>query len=342
MVEDGRSLAHKQAIKHDVEDVGQTRAHFNPAMALSRLLAGEPPQHVFGPQFGWPVTPLSENDLATPYHSSFGGHKKAIKSTILLARTGDVAHELLRTPISSTPARQSFSSETLVTPKLVRGLYKPELTDVLHTTKDIVSKNVDNDSLLERAIISCGTLLPKQKEQVATIINNTIKRNILPVGTLGSAYFELLRSVYARNIGNNPTVESFSDLLTTSYAVLGRPASHDIHYSGEYQNHVRPYAVVEATAPFNVDLFELVERLDGRLMVALKGSARRAIERDYVKVLHESGEENLDIETGCPANLAVSDPQHPRSDANEKYSLIEVMLHRLRDTILHKSEPYTA
>lgn len=310
------------------------RVFFNTGQAVTRLIAGEPAQYVFGLTFGWPINPLTQADLENPHLLVATGVEKAIVNTLLTAEAGDVVGVLSQSPLLQLGLKTPYTLESPVSSSLTEEVFIPILEDVFRQTRAIAGQAQTDDSMLSQVMKACGPLLSPVTDSVAKTVRDKIQRGVGTAEDKMPVYVQLIRDVYMReNSEQEPTIDQLCGLVDDSYAVLGRPASRDVKYLLKHYDLKVTLLSKNLKFYYDPSHYELRTTVDGRMRVVLRNEPLQEIETSYAGDVRKNPQTQVDVITGCPANVAVG-KVHGQS---KKFNLMETMLDRFQMIVRHNA-----
>lgn len=259
-----------------------TREHFNTTQALSRLLAGEPSEAVFGP-----LPKITERDLVPCAGSDV---VQKVRRTMLTALFIDASIILVAMPLdpnlhspATIPPEQTIEHLTLC------------LVTTCKETQEAVDKAAnlkDTTSLLSRVQDSLGNKLDVDREKVNQMMMNRIV-NLDAARIRLPKYYVLLFDLLRQDRNRYPTTEEMITLAESSLMIVTRPASIDFDYFLDDK------FVTMEREKYDSELFELLKKPNGDEWAALKRATRAEIDEIYEP-------HNANIGTCCPANSSLT------------------------------------
>lgn len=275
---------------------------FNTPNAVSRLLAHQSPDEVFGPSFGMPLRKLNDSSLlgtGEPFH-------RAVVRTFETALAHDAALELYRQKFVKLADVPSYHLDDSLTPGVERDPLVPPLLDIWNATAQDARKAISDGPkhTLTQVVDSCQSILDvSSREVVFDSISKIMFSGVSTLSSEGRRYLDLLVQKQLADPNMPKKVDQLINLAQTSSIIFGIGASgditHEILYDGNFEK-INAESTVKYRA-YDPDKFEIRKRADGSTAVFPKKDEVNIVRNEYREAL-EDDDFIPDLITGCPAN----------------------------------------
>lgn len=277
--------------------------HFDAGKAIRRLLAGEPPQHIFGDFSLLPVVDLGDVLRPDPV-------TRRVRFTLATAALIDAAQIVTEMP-EQKPASELPSQDIgLITPQTLQALMSfPFLEYTYKETREAIKIATDprrTESTLSRALAKLRKYLPVLDDEEAYLeIRELLDDQHGAIEKALPKYYRLLSSTYQNKYGIYPSFSAFQNMAENSIGILGRIAAQGLGYiiqAGVY--------LMNDNNSFDPERFNLIEQSDGKFVLLVKGDVSNKINTAH-KSLPSTYDRTM---INCPANVVgVNDGSQSRS-----------------------------
>lgn len=267
--------------------------HFDAGKAVRRLLAGEPPQYIFGENY----VLLTTENLGAVLRPDPATRK--VRFTLATAALMDAAQIIYEMPEKKLDMALPSINTGAITPHVLQAsISLPFLEYTYKETRESIKIATDprrTESTLSRALAKIRKYLPILDDEEAHFeIENLLASQLKTIERFLPAYYQLLSAAYQNKFGVYPPFSSFQNMAENSIGILGRISAQGLMYMAQASA-----SLMSDDNSFDPEKFNLLEQSNGKLVLLVKGSVSKRI-----NTTHKSLPSTYDrAMINCPANV---------------------------------------